>query len=167
MAIKKAFQPIMTLLAANMEATVADIYEEVEALTKAKVGGGGSAGTTFHRNSDGVVCAIKDYYFGVWVSPEVVEFGAKNSTATGLNTMSKQGQSLWNKRENAYKKAKNEAVDSLMSGDIDEAQMKALITEAEEARSAVETLTLDDGSVYGFDSLEDCLADNETRGLAH
>ena len=40
--IKKAFQPVMSLLAANMDASVSEIYDQAVELTSAKTGGGGS-----------------------------------------------------------------------------------------------------------------------------
>ena len=60
--IKKAFQPIIDVLKAAMqadsEATIASVFEEVEGLAAAKTGAGGGKASTFHRNDDGVLLLL-------------------------------------------------------------------------------------------------------------
>lgn len=160
--IKKAYQPIMTILAANIGETLTqELYDEVEALTAAKQGGGGGAATTFHRNDAGDVVAVRCFYHGLWMSPQVEEFGKKASSASGLNSMCKAGVSKWTKQQSQFKKAKEELLEQVAAGEVAPAEINDRLAELDEARQAVEPLE----SGYGFDSLEDCLADNEARGL--
>lgn len=161
MAIKKAFQPIMTLLAANMSATVADVYEQVEALVSAKVGGGGKA-SNFVRNSAGEVVAILDYAFKKWVDPRLVEFGPKAGTPTGLNTMCKAGVSAWTKAQAEFKKGKDAVVAELLAGQISSEDANERIAELEAAREATPEVPAD---IQAFDTLEDCLENSRQNGL--
>ncbi|MGI9571561.1 MAG: hypothetical protein ACR2PH_17890 [Desulfobulbia bacterium] len=170
MSIKKAFVDIVEFLQANEDKKVKTILADVVAMASAKAGGGGRA-TTFHKNADGVVVAIKCFYHGLWVSPEMVEFGAKASSPTGLSTMCKVGTSRWTKQQRDAKKAKEELLNSVASGEVEASELTDRLAEIEETRQAVLPLTLvgeDDVEFdYGFASLEDCLADNEARGLTH
>jgi hypothetical protein len=161
--IKKAFQPIMTVLAtalSNGEVSQS-LHDEVEALTVAKVGAGGGKATTFHKNEDGAVVAIKCYFHKLWMDPRVADFGAKVSSATGLNSMCKDGVSKWTKNKSEAKKAEANILTLLTNGDITAEDIPA-----EQARIADEAAVIvpreDD---YGFASLEECLADSEARGL--
>ena len=161
--IKKAFQPIMTILAAGVAAgTVSqEVHDECLALTAAKVGSGGGKATTFHKNEDGVVVAVKCYFHKLWMDPRVADFGAKASSATGLNSMCKDGVSKWTKAKSDAKKAEANILTRLTAGELDASEI-----EAEQARIAEEAAVItpreDD---YGFASLEECLADSEARGL--
>jgi len=163
MAVKKVFQPVMTLLAANMGATVESIYAQVEALVSAKVGGGGGKATNFHRAEDGTVVAVFDYAFKVWVDPRLVEFGPKAGTPTGLNTMCKAGVSAWTKAQNEFKKAKDGIVADLLGGKITADEAQDLIAKAEEARSATPEVPAE---IQGFETLEDCLNNSQVNGLS-
>ena len=151
--IKKAYQPIMSLLAANMSSTVEDIYEEALALTVAQTGGGGGKATTFHRDEDGNVVAIRCGYFGLWFLTSEVEFGAKKGSASGFNTMCKEGVSLWNKQQTAAKKAKEQLLSDVASGEVDASDIAAIQEEIEAARNE-----RPEPSVPGFETLEEALA---------
>lgn len=163
MAIKKVFQPLMSLLAANMGATVETIYAQAEALVSAKVGGGGGKATNFHRADDGTVIAVFDYAFKVWVDPRLVEFGPKAGTPTGLNTMCKAGVSAWTKLQADFKKGKDAVVAELLAGKISSDEAQEQIAALEEARNATPALPAD---IQGFETLEDCLNNSEVNGLA-
>ena len=161
--IKKAFQPIMSVIAAGLAAgTVAqEVYDEALSLVTAKVGSGGGKATTFHKNDDGVVVAVLCYYHKKWMDPRVAEFGAKASSATGLNSMCKEGVSKWTKAKNAAKTAEAGLLARVTAGEL-----AAEDIPAEQARIAEEASTIiarEDG--YGFDTLDECLADSEARGL--
>ena len=154
--IKKAFQPIMSLLAAGVEAgtVVQAVYDEALTLTAAKVGAGGGKATTFHKNDDGVVVAVLCYYHKLWMDPREVDFGAKASSATGLNSMCKDGVSKWTKAKNAAKTASAGLLDRVTAGELDREDIPA-----EQERIAEEAATIiprEDG--YGFATLEECLA---------
>tara|TARA_R110000824_G_C15233132_1_gene679128 strand:- start:41060 stop:41554 length:495 start_codon:yes stop_codon:yes gene_type:complete len=160
--IKKAFVEIVETLQANANELVGDILPQIVALASAKTGGGGGKATTFHKNEDGVIVAIRCYYHGLWMSPEVAEFGKKASSATGFNSMCKDGVSKWTKQERTAKAAKEQLLQDVMSEELastDLADAMANVEAERELRVARE-------DAYGFDSLEACLEDNVARGIA-
>lgn len=156
--IKKAYTEIVTLLQNNEDAFVRDILPQVVELASAKSGGGGGKASTFHRNEEGEVVGIKCYYFGLWMDPREVEFGKKTSSATGFNSMCKEGSSLWTKQQRAAKKAKEQLLTDLANGDIEQADLPNLMAEIEEARDAVAEPS---DAVVGYDSLEELLEASE------
>lgn len=161
--IKKAFQPIMSVLSAALAANAVDqsVFDEVEALTLAKVGAGGGKATTFHKDENGVVVAVKCYFHKLWMDPRVAEFGTKASSATGLNSMCKDGVAKWTKAKSEAKKAEAAILTRLTAGEITAEDIPA-----EQARIAEEAAVIvprEDG--YGFDTLEECLADSAERDL--
>lgn len=165
--IKKAFQPIITVLAAAMQAdsnaTIASVFAEVEDLASAKTGSGGGKASTFHRDENGNVVAVKCYYLNKWLhlgAPDI-EFGEKKSSASGLNSMCKHGMSHWTKQNNAAKKAKEELLAKVAKGEVDGAEVPALLVEIDQQREAIVEL---EGEYKGFDTLEECLADAEANG---
>lgn len=161
MTIKKAYQEIVSLLEANQDSLVSDVIDAVRDLASAKQGGGGKA-TSFHKGEDGTVLAIHCFYHGVWISPLVVEFGNKASSASGFNSMCKEGVSKWTKQQREFKKAKEQLLADVASGEVSAADVPAIIAELEEAKNAIVPL---EGDYQGFENLEDCLADLEERGL--
>lgn len=162
MKIKKAYQSIIDLLEANKSATVADIFEQAVSLASAKVGtGGGGKPSTFHAAEDGTVLAVFDYYFKKWMSPLVVEFGAKKNSASGLNSMCKEGVSNWTKQRREYDKVKETILERVLAGDLSPENAKAEQQTAEQAVTDI----LPHSEGYGFDSLEACLEDLQERGL--
>lgn len=163
--IKKAFLPIIEALRAAMEADpkvkVASVLGDIEALASAKSGAGGGKATTFHRDEAGNVVAVKCYYHGLWMDPRVAEFGEKKSSASGFNSMSKDGMSKWTKQNAAAKKAKEELLLKVQSGEIAADQIADQLAAIDAERSAV--IAREDG--YGFATLEECLQDSQNRGL--
>lgn len=160
--IKKAFTGIVELLEANTDALVSDVLDQVRELAAAKTGAGGGKASTFHRDENtGEVVAIKCYYHGLWMDPRVAEFGAKKTSASGFNSMCKDGQSKWSKQQAQLKKADQEILQAVASGEMDPANIADAQAEAKEAAKAV--IPREDG--YGFATLEECLADSAERGL--
>ena len=152
--IKKAFQPIMSLLAASIGAVVTDeLYAQAEALTAAKTGNGGSQATSFSRDDEGNIVGIRCSYFGQWFKPSEVEFGLKASSASGHNPMCKAAVSAWTKQQADFKKAKEALLDQVTSGDVTPDEIPAHIEALEEARTAIA-----EHDFIGYDSLEDLLA---------
>lgn len=163
--IKKAFLPIVEALHAAMKADpkvkVSAVLADIEALASAKSGAGGGKATTFHRDEAGNVVAIKCYYHGLWMDPRVAEFGEKKSSASGFNSMSKDGMSKWTKQNAAAKKAKEELLLKVQSGEIAAHSIADELAAIDAARSTV--IAREDG--YGFTTLEECLQDSQNRGL--
>jgi len=160
--IKKAHVEIVELLQANTNELVGDILPQVIALASAKTGGGGGKATTFHKNEDGVIVAVQCYYHGTWMSPEVAEFGKKASSATGFNSMCKDGVSKWTKQERVAKASSAQLLQDVANEEVAASDLPAVMAEIEEARKAREPR--EDG--YGFTTLEECLDDNMNRGIA-
>lgn len=165
-AIKKAFAPIVDALRAAIDADpkvkVASILDQIVELASAKSGAGGGKATTFHRNEAGEVTGVKCYYHGLWMDPRVVEFGEKKSSASGLNSMSKEGMSKWTKQNAAAKKAKEELLLKVQSGEVAADSIASELARIEAEKDAVHPR--EDG--YGFATLEELQADSEARGLA-
>lgn len=162
MSIKKAFAPIMSVLSAALAAgTVAqEVHDEVLGLASAKSGAGGGKATTFHRTEDGRVVAVFCYYFKRWFNVIDMEFGEKKSSASGLNSMCKQGMSLWTKQNNAAKKAQQDLLTKVGSGEIAADEIPAALEAINEEAKSVKPV---EGEYQGFETLEDCLADLEAR----
>lgn len=145
----------MTILAANIGGKLSqELYNEIEALTTAKQGGGGGAATTFHRDEAGNVIAVRCFYHDLWMSPEVVEFGKKASSASGLNSMCKAGVSKWTKQQSEFKKAKELLLEQVAAGEVAPEDINSELAKLDEARKTI--VPMDDH--YGFETLEDCLA---------
>lgn len=163
--IKKAYKDIVELLQADQDAPISSVLPQILEIASAKSGGGGSRSTTFHKNEDGVIVGIKCYYYKTWMSPEVVEFGSKASSATGLNSMCKEGTSHWTKQQATFKKAKESLLDEVASGQVGAGDVKAIVEELEAEKDAIVAMDREDG-YQGFDTLEELLEDNNARGIA-
>ena len=123
MAIKKAFVELVEFLQANKQKNVSTVLNEVIEMASAKSRGAttGASTRTALRDTDGTVVAIFDYYFKRWmplVGDEAVEFGLKKTSATGYNSMCKEGQSLWSKQHAAAKKAIEQILVDVESGEL-------------------------------------------------
>lgn len=162
---KKAFLPIVELLnaaiAENPKIKVSEVIDQVVELVSAKSGAGGGKATTFHRNEAGEVVAVKCFYHKTWMDPRVAEFGEKKSSASGLNSMSKDGMSKWTKQNAGFKKAQSELLLKVQNGEIAASDIAAELEKVEAEKNAVHPR--EDG--YGFATLEECLQDSQNRGL--
>ncbi len=178
--IKKAYVEIIDFLEANGDKKVKTIIADVIKLVAAKGAGGGGGITSFHKNEAGDVVAIRDYYFQLWISPGVVEFGAKASSPTGLNNMCKEGVSNWTKQQRVARVAKEDLLGKIASEEIPAKELPAELAKIEEARGAVALMSATPETAegetapdqvheegYGFATLEECQADNQARGLPH
>lgn len=150
--IKKAYQDLIALLENNADATVSDILPQAIALASAKTGGGGSHATTFHKDEDGNVIGVRCFYFKKWMNPNVVPFGAKKTSPTGLNSMCKEGVSNWTKQQREFAKGKEALLQAVASGDESADNIASRLEELEEARQ-----TIVDSDLEMFDTLEDLL----------
>ena len=114
-AIKKQYVELIELLEASKNKKVSTILEEVKALCEAKKGG--SDGKTFEKDADGNVTKVYCWYHKQWEDVAEVEYGNKKGTATGLNTMCKQGVSSWTKQQRIAKQARDEVLTRVASGE--------------------------------------------------
>ena len=148
--IKKAYLAIASLLAANLDSQVADIHDQAVELMSAKAGGGGAASSSFHKDEDGNIVALRCSYHQKWFRPEEVEFGKKASSASGYNTMCKDGMSKWTKQLSQFKKGKEALLEDVSNGEVEPSDIKDITAELEETRLAI--IPIED--VEAFDTLE-------------
>ena len=164
--IKKAYQAIITVLSAAIEAdenaTIASVMAEVTELASAKTGAGGGKATAFHRDEEGEVVAIKCYYHKLWMDPRVVEFGKKATSPTGMNNMCKDGVSKWTKQQRDVKAQEAELLGRVTSGEL---AVEDIPAEQERIAEEAKVITPREDE-YGFETLEECLADSEARAEA-
>lgn len=138
MSIKKAYQPIIDFLVANEDKKVKSILDQVIALASAKTAR--AEGNVFKKDATGATVAIFDYYFKRWmplVGERAVEFGAKANTATGYNSMCKEGVSLWTKAQRQAKQAGADLLARVASGEVQPSDIAAEQARIEEERKAV------------------------------
>lgn len=157
--IKKVFQPIVSLLEANPDSRVSKLLDQVRELASAKSAGGGAA-STFHKDEAGNVVAIRCYYHGLWMHPTLGDFGKKTGSASGYNSMCKDGLSKWTAQQRAMKKAKDQLLADVASQTF-QGDVQAELANIEAASKVI--VPREDG--YGFATLENCLADNTSRGI--
>ena len=128
--IKKDFEELFNLLEANSTKKVSSIMPQLVELMSRKTNGGGMAST--FTKKDGVVHEVYCYYHKKWENVSQVEFGPKKGTATGLNTMCKEGVNAWSKQQRDKKKAEGGLLTKVMAGELaieDLEQAKSMIAE--------------------------------------
>lgn len=153
MTIKKAFQPIVSLLEeADPSTTVADILPQVIELTKTARGSGGGGVANFHRNDDNEVVAIRCGYYKKWFDPREVAFGLKSSSASGYHTMCKEGVANWVRQNKEQKQAREQLLRDVANGEIDAADVPAVLAQIDEDAKAIL-----DTDLVGYDTLEELL----------
>lgn len=135
--IKKAYVEIANLLNENANKKVSTILPQLMELMTAKSSGGSDIGKTFLKDDNGEVFAVYCYYHKKWELVELCEYGAKKGTASGLNTMCKEGVSRWTKQQREAKKAKEALLDGVANGDIEVSDLADKQAEIEEARGEI------------------------------
>jgi len=111
--IKSTHKTIFNLLSNNSDSTVESLMEQILELCTGK-----TVSATSVTDTDGnlwVYC----YYHKMWENTEVVAYGSKVNTKTGLNTMCKTGTNSWTKKQRELKKVKETALQLVMSGDLE------------------------------------------------
>ncbi len=132
---KKQYQELVAFLELNKNKKISTILDEVKAMCEAKKGG--SNGETLKRDADGNVLEVYCWYHKEWEVVADVEYGTKKGTASGLNTMCKQGVSSWTKQQRVAKKQKDEVLDKLMNNELTQEDAKLALEAIEEARNVV------------------------------
>ena len=90
------------------------------------------------KDDNGEVFAVYCYYHKKWELTSECEFGAKKGTASGLNTMCKEGVSRWTKQQRVAKKAKEQLLDAVASGEIEVSDLADKQAEIDEAKNVIE-----------------------------
>lgn len=151
--IKKAYVEIVALLEANSNKKVSSVMPQIlELVTKSKNSGGSETGKTFARDDEGNVVAIFCYYHKQWELVANVPYGKKASTASGLNTMCKEGVSAWTKQNREASKAKEELLAKVSIGEVKPEDIAEAQAEIDEQRKVIVA------NGQGFDTLEEALA---------
>lgn len=150
MAIKKAFVGIIEFLEANVGSKVKTILPEVIELASAKSGGAGGESKSL-RDADNKVTHVYCYYHKKWEPVADVEFGAKASSATGLNNMCKEGVSAWTGAVRTAKKANEQLLNDVGEGKVAPGDIATTRADIESARAVITPRK--DG--VGFETLED------------
>jgi len=66
-----------------------------------------------------------------------VEFGVKANSATGFNSMCKEGTSQWTKQQRAAKKSNEELLQSVANGEVKPEEIGARQAEIDELRKTI------------------------------
>ena len=155
MTIKKAYVGIVEFLELNSNKKVSTILEELKTMCEATNSGGSEIGKTFLKDAEGTTIAIYCYYFKQWFPLSHVEVGVKNGTASGFNTMCKEGVSLWTKQQRIAKQSGEQLLNDIGSGLVTIDQMPTIRAKIEEDRQVVVAPTQ---AEYFFNTAEEVLA---------
>lgn len=115
--VKKQFEELYTLLVDNENKKVATMLPQLIELMQKKNNASGQA-NTFMKDDEGNVTHIFCYYHKKWEDVTVAEYGSKKGTATGLNTMCKEGVSNWTKQQRVKKTQEAGLLTKIMRGEI-------------------------------------------------
>ena len=121
----------------------------LELVTK-RASGGSDIGKTFLKDADGKVTHIYCYYHKKWEEVAVAEYGLKASTASGYNTMCKEGVSAWTKQQRVAKQARDQLLTQLSNGEI---AIDDLVP-AQDAIEADRNVIVPRVDGHGYDSVE-------------
>lgn len=149
--VKKAYVEIARILNENSNKKVSSILPELMEIMTSKGSGGSDIGKTFLKDEEGKVFAVYCYYHKKWELVDECEFGSKKGTATGLNTMCKEGVSNWTKQQRASKKAKEELLAKLASGELSVEELPSAQDAIADEASVI--VPREDG--LGYDSAEE------------
>lgn len=130
--VKKVYLPLIELLEANKGKKVSTLLPEIMELVQSK-----QTAKAFKTDEQGEVTHIFCYYHKKWEPVAECEYGHKKNTATGLNTMCKEGLSNWTKQQREFRKAKEGILDLVTSGELAPQDVEAKLTELEEARNVI------------------------------
>lgn len=136
MAIKKAYQDIVSHLEANPDKKVKAVLQDIIEMASAKVGGGRNSDNVL-RDADGNVIAVFCYYHKMYEPVADVEYGKKATSSTGLNSMCKEGTSHWTKQQREAKKAQEELLDKVMAGELAASDLEAARAEIDKTKKVV------------------------------
>lgn len=115
--VKKQFEELYTLLVDNKNKKVATILPQLVELMQKKNNASGQA-NTFLKDDEGNVTHIFCYYHKKWEDVTIAEYGSKKGTATGYNTMCKEGVSNWTKQQRVKKQSEAGLLTKVISGEL-------------------------------------------------
>jgi hypothetical protein len=157
MSVKKVFQPIIAHLEANPDVKVKSILAAIIDMCSAKSAGGGT--TASHKDAEGNVVAVRCAYFGVWFPISHVEFGKKEGSATGLNSMCKEGANMFSQKQREFKNAKEKLMERVIAGTLKPENIAAEVAKLEKIRTTVPEYSVEG---MGWETLEECTKQTPT-----
>ncbi|ANY29546.1 hypothetical protein BOX07_gp35 [Pseudoalteromonas phage PH1] len=132
MTIKKQFEEIVALLEANKGKKVSTILPEILEMTKAK-----QQAKNFEVDEEGNVTRVYCYYHKAWEDVSECEYGAKKSSASGLNSMCKVGYNQWSKQQRDFKKAKDALLQQVADGEVEASELNVMLDNLEAERVSI------------------------------
>lgn len=113
MTIKKDFVSIVAFLEENKNKKVSTILDELKGMCSKKTND-----KTFELDEDGNVTRVFCYYHKCWEDVATYTYGPKKNTASGLNTMCKEGVSNWTKQQRVAKQERANLLTRLGEGEM-------------------------------------------------
>ena len=153
MMIKKQFEEIHNLLLANKNRKVSTVLKDIEALMARKNNASGQANAYV---TEGGALVVFCYYHKRWevvTGTDAVDYGKKANTATGFNTMCKEGVSKWTKQQRTKKLAESELLGRLAAGEVEVADIGAMQEEFRLDSVAI----VPRADEHGYDTSEEAL----------
>jgi hypothetical protein len=145
MKIKKQFQPLIDLLNQNKHETIESLMPEI-----LKIAGAKQASKTFLKDDEGNTTHIFCYYHKKW-EPISVGYTTKQKSASGYNTMCKEGQSRWTKQQRQAKLDRDELMSDFAMGAVEAEDLKDELKAIDERKAKI--VPREDG--IGYDNIEE------------
>ena len=162
--VKKAYVELARILNENADRKVKSILPELMEIMTSKGSGGSDIGKTFLKDEDGNVFAVYCYYHKKWELTSECEYGSKKGTATGLNTMCKEGVSNWTKQQRIAKKAKEQLLSQIADGELSVEELPQAQADIEAERDII--VAREDGQGYdSADEVSEVFANNVNEEL--
>lgn len=149
--IKKVFTEVNALLELNKDQLVNTLMPQLLALMSTKVGGS-EIGSTHLKDEQGNVIAIYCYYHKRWELLSLHTYGLKAGSTTGYNSMCKLGVNQWTTQQRLAKKAKEQLLTKLQSGEL---TLELLPAEQDAIESQRNSIVYADNYPIAFDTLEE------------
>lgn len=153
--VKKMYEEINQLLVDNKNKKVSTILDQLQELMTKKKNLSGQD-KTFAKDENGITICVFCYYHKRWELVDVCAYGAKASSASGLNTMCKEGVSKWTKQQRVRKQDEANILNKITSGELE-------VSDIGQAKEDI----LNDSKVivpredeHGFDTLEEAIESN-------
>lgn len=153
MNVKKAYVELVEFLEQNSDKKVKSILDEVKEMCAARSAGG--VATASHKDEQGNVVAIRCGYFEKWFPVSHVEFGKKEGSATGYNSMCKEGANAFSKGQRDFRAAKEALLERVAAGEVQPSDIAKELEALEAARLTRPAFSIEG---MGWDDLEECLA---------
>lgn len=130
--IKKQYVELIELLEANSNKKISTLLPDIIAMCEAK-----QASKTFILDPEGNVSQVFCYYHKQWEDVTKMPYGAKKSSASGLNSMCKVGYNQWSKQQRDFKKQKEELLQKVADGEIESGELSSILDELEVQRTSI------------------------------